>query len=121
MEEFEVKVLSTAHTPQIWLRFLMTLLSSRRQNTANNFFITSAHIQFTIEEPNQDGSLPFPDTKVTPGPKKTLITTVHRKPTHTDQDLHWDNNHSIAAKHSVYNTLAYRAKVVSNNPYTTLL
>ena len=35
-----------------------------------------------MEEPNQDGSLPFLDTKVTPGPNNTLITTVYRKPTH---------------------------------------
>ena len=57
----------------------------------------------------------FLDTKVTPGSNKTLITTVYRKPTHTDQYLHWDSNHFVAAKHSVYNTLARRAKVVSSN------
>ena len=66
-------------------------------------------------EPDQDGSLPFLDTKFTPGPNSTLQTTVYRKPTHTDQYLHWDSNHLITAKHSVYNTLAYRAKVVSSN------
>ena len=39
----------------------------------------------------------------------------YRKATHTDQFLHWDSNHFIAAKHSVYNTLAHRAKTVSSN------
>ena len=38
-----------------------------------------------------------------------------RKPTHRDQYLHWDSNHIIIAKHSVYSTLAHRAKVVSSN------
>ena len=42
------------------------------------------HIQFTIEEPNQEGTLPFPDTLVFPGPNNSLVTTVYRKPTHTD-------------------------------------
>ena len=73
------------------------------------------NIQFTVEEPDEDGSLPFLDTKVTPGPNNTLNATVYRKPTHTDQYLHWDSNHFITSKHSVYNTLAHRAKVVSSN------
>ena len=63
-----------------------------------------------MEEPDQDRSLPFLDTKVTPGPNSTLITTVYR-----NQYIHWDSNHFITAKHSVYNTLAHRAKVVSSN------
>ena len=44
-----------------------------------------------------------------------LTTTVYRKPTHADQYQHWDSNHFIMAKHSVFNTLAHRAKVVSTN------
>ena len=67
-----------------------------------------------MEEPDQDGSLPFLDTTVTPGPNNTLITTVYRKPTHRDQYLHWDSNHFVAAN-SVYNTLAHKVKVVLSN------
>ena len=63
-----------------------------------------------------DCSIPFLDTKVTPGSNNIILTTVYRKPTHTDQYLHWDNNHFITAKNSVYNTLAHRAKVVSSTP-----
>ena len=73
------------------------------------------NIQFTLEEPDQDGSLPFLKTKVIPGPNNTLITTAYRTPTYRDQYLHWDSNLFIAAKHSIYNTLAHRAKVVSSN------
>ena len=69
-----------------------------------------------MEQPGTDGSIPFLNTKVTPGPNNTIHTTVYRKPTHADLHLHWDSNHFIAAKHSVYNTLAHRAKVVSSNP-----
>ena len=32
-----------------------------------------------------------------------------------DQYLHWDSNHHITAKQSVYNTLAHRAKIVSSS------
>ena len=41
-----------------------------------------------------------------------LVTTVYRKPTHTNQCLQWDSNHFITAKYSVFNTLAFKAKVV---------
>ena len=71
------------------------------------------HIQFTVE-PTQQGSLPFLDTLITIQPDNTLNTTVFRKPTHTDQYLHWDSNHHITAKQSVFNTLAHRAKTVSS-------
>ena len=69
------------------------------------------HIQFTVE-PTQQGSLPFLGTLVTIEPDNTFSTTVYRKPTHTDQYLHWDRNNYITAKQSVFNTLAHRAKLV---------
>ena len=71
------------------------------------------HIEFTVE-PTQQGSLPFLDTLVTIEPDNTFSTTVYREPTHTDQYLHWDSNHHITAKQSVYNTLAHRTKIVSS-------
>ena len=73
------------------------------------------HIQFTMEELDQEVSLPFLDTLVSPGPNNTLTTTVFRKPTHTDQYLHWDSNHFIVSKCSAFNTLVTRPKVVSTN------
>ena len=40
------------------------------------------------------------------------MTTVYRKPTHTDLYLHWDTYHHLSAKYSVINTLRHRAKTV---------
>ena len=68
-----------------------------------------------MEVSDQEGALPFLDTLVSPHPNNTLITTLYRKPTHTNQYLHWDSNHFIPGKNSVFNTLAHRAKVVSTN------
>ena len=119
MKEFEVKALSTApQSPHMWLRFgddTFVIQKAEHSQQLQHINTHYPNIQFTVEEPDQDGSLPFLDTKVTPGPNKTLITTVYRKPTHRDQYLHWDSNHLIAAKHSVYHTLTHRAKVVSSN------
>ena len=71
------------------------------------------HIQFTVE-PTQEDALPFLDTLVNIQQDNTFSTSVYRKPTYTDQYLHWDSNHHITAKQSVFNTLAHRAKVVSS-------
>ena len=69
-----------------------------------------------MEELGPDGFIQFLDTKINPGPNNTINLTVYRKPTHTDQYLHWESNHFITAKHSAYNTLAHRAKVGPSNP-----
>ena len=74
------------------------------------------NIQFTVEEPAADGSIPFLDTRVAPGPNNTIHTKVYRKPTHTDHYLHWGSNHFITAKNSAYNTLAHKVEVVSSTP-----
>ena len=121
MEEFEAKALQSAlHPPSLWLRFVddtLVIKKGRTQptTTATHQLPRPQHTA-PVEEPGTDGSIPFLDTKVTPGPNNTILTTVYRKPTHTDQYLHWDNNHFITAKNHVYNTLAHRAKVVSSTP-----
>ena len=72
-------------------------------------------IQFTTEEQNEDGSMPFLDILVTPQEDGTLTSKVYRKPTHTDQYLQWDSHHNLACKYSVINTLTHRAKEVCSN------
>ena len=111
MEEFEVKALSTApHPRHLLLRFVDdTLVIHKAEHS------TQLLQHFNSQDPNI-GSIPFLDTKVTPGPINSIHTKVYRKPTHTDQYIQWDSKHFITAKNSVYNTLAHRAKVVSSNP-----
>ena len=119
MEEFEVKILSTCpHPPSLWLRFVDdTFVITRTEHSQallQHINSQDPHIQFTVE-PTQQGSLPFLDTLVTIEPNNTFSTTVYRKPTHTDQYLHWDSNHHITAKQSVFNTLVDRAMVLSSS------
>ena len=118
MEEFEVKAFqSFPHPPSLWLRFVDDTFVINKaedsQDLLQHINSQDPHIQFTME-PTQQGSLPFLDTLVTIQPHNTFNTTIYRKPTHTDQYLHWDSNHHITAKQSVYNTLAHRAKTVSS-------
>ena len=118
MEEFEVKALSSMpHLPSLWLRFVDDIFVINRAEHSHDLLHHinnhDPHIQFTVE-PTQQGSLPFLDTLVTIEPDNTFSTTVYRKPTHMDKYLHWDSNHHITAKQSVYNTLAHRSKIVSS-------
>ena len=118
MEEFEVQALSSfPPPPSLWLRFVddtfVISKAEHSQDLLQHINNQDPHIQITVE-PTQQDSLPFPDTLITIQPDNTFSTTVYRKPTHTDQYLHWDSNHHITAKQSVFNTLAHRAKTVSS-------
>ena len=119
MEEFEVKALSScSYPPSLWLRFVddtFVITKADSQPLLHHINNQDPHIQFTVEESTQQGTLPFLDTLVTIEPNNIFSTTVYRKPTHTDQYLHWDSNHDITAKQSVYITLAHRAKIISSN------
>ena len=119
MEEFEVRTLSSSPYPHLLLRFVDDTFvinkAEHSQHLLHHINNQDPHIQFTVEDPSQEGTLPFLDTLVAPGPNNTLITIVNRRPTHTDQYLHWDSNHFITAKHNVDNTLAHRAKIVFTN------
>ena len=104
--------------PCLWLRFVDDIFviqaTEHSQQLLQHINSQDPNMQFTVDEPDQEECLPSLDTKVTPGPNNTLNTTFYRKPMHTDWYLHWDCNHFIAARHSVYNTLAHKAKVVSS-------
>ena len=111
--------LAPSHMPSLWLRFVDDTFvinkTEHSQQLPQHINNPDPHIQVTVEEQSQEGTLPFLDTLVTIGPNNTFNTTVYRKPMHTDQYLHWDSNHFITAKYSVYNILAHRAKIVSSN------
>ena len=119
IQEFKVKAISSAPTPHPWLRYVdHTFVIQQVEHTQQllqHINSQDPHIQYITKEPNQDGSLPFLDTLFLPDPDNTLTTTVHRKPMHADQYLHWDTYHSISAKNSVLNTLVHRARVICTN------
>ena len=54
---------------------------------------------------------------ITPDEEGRLKTTVYRKPTHTNQYLHWDGHHAIQSKYNVIGTLFRRAKKICSGPF----
>ena len=62
-----------------------------------------------MEEEHQN-QLPFLDVKVTKDNNNKLQTSVYRKPTHTDQYLHFTSHHPLQVKTGIIATLARRAR-----------
>ena len=120
MEDFETKAISSAvHPPSIWKRFVddtfIVIKSSRKEEFLDHINNLDPNIQFSTEDAKTDGSLPFLDTLIHTMPDNSLLTSVYRKPTHTDLYLQWNSHHHLSAKYSVINTLRHRAKTVCSN------
>ena len=120
MAYLEQKALSTApNPPRFWCRYVddtsVIHMEANKQGILQHNNSDSA-IRFTVEDNKEDGSIPFLDTIVKPEADGTLSITVYRKPTHTDQYLHWDSHHHFLAKFSVIHTLSHRASTVCSTP-----
>ena len=67
-----------------------------KQHNVDNFrsHLNQQHlsIRFTMETENNNKTA-FLDTLVTRGPDGKLLTSVYRKPTHTNQYLAYDSHH----------------------------
>ena len=101
IEDFEIRPISSAvHPPSIWKRFVddtfVVIESPRKEEFLDHINNMDPHIQFTTEDAKPDGSLPFLDTIVLIQPDNSLLTSVYRKPTHTDLYLQCDSHHHLA-------------------------
>ena len=117
MENFEIRAIqSSPNPPLLWRRFVddtfVILKKCHREEFLTHLNSVDKNIQFTAEEPGPEGALPFLDILIKPDQEGRLHTTVYRKPTHTDQYLHWDSLHPISSKYSVVGTLHHRAKTI---------
>ena len=102
MEEFEIKAINSAPCPpRLWLRYVDNTSLIQKAEHSKHFLYhinsINLHIQFTQETADHQGFIPFLDYLVPPGPDNTLLITVYRKPTHTDQYLPWDSHHNFSA------------------------
>ena len=117
MEDFEIKAINKAeYPPRIWKRYVddtcVIMEATQKEGFLEHINSIDPHIQFTTEDAKADGSIPFLDTIVMTHPDNFLLTTVYRRPTHTDLYLHLNSHHHLSAKFSVINTLKHRAKTV---------
>ena len=119
MEEFEVKALSSAPYPhptpmaKVCGQHLC-YPASKTQSTItiiHNLIGSTYTVHPTGTKPRRSPTFPghFGFSR---SQQHSIVTTVYRKPTHTNQYVHLDSNYLITAKNNVFNTVAFRAKVV---------
>ena len=121
MEHLEREALWSAPTPpRHWFRYVDDTFVIQQQANKQVFLddINSIDpaIQFTVKGNQDNGTIPFLDTLVTPQTDHSLSITVYYKPTHNDQYVQWDSNHNLSAKYSVIRTLTHRTNTVCTTP-----
>ena len=99
------------HPLKVWERFVDEVYSILKRMHLENFFhhINNLHqnIKFTMEE-ESNGELAFLDTLLKRN-NVEISVLVYRKPTHTDQYLHYSYHHQTSCKESVVSSLFNRA------------
>ena len=81
-----------------WKRYMDDVFSiipkGKRDTMLQYLNSIDPHIKFTIEQPNEEGGIPFLDTF--PKPKgEGIVVSVYRKPTHMDRYLDFNSSHPI--------------------------
>ena len=110
MQTYERTVITTA---LVWERFVDDVYSIFKRTHLENFFhhINNLHqnIKFTMEE-ESNGELAFLDTLLKRNNGEiSVLVFVYRKPTHTDQYLHYSSPNQTSSEESVVSSLFNRA------------
>ena len=108
MQAYQRTAITTVlQTPKVWERFVDDVYYILKRNHLENFFhhIKNLHqnIKFTMEE-ESNGEPAFLDTLLKRNNGKISVL-VYRKPTHTDQYLHYSSHHQKSCKESVVSSL----------------
>ena len=113
MEDVEQRALNTcASPPAFWKCYVDDTFTVLPKGQVQQFHAHLNSIEPTIKftvEMEQEGSLPFLDTRVIRNSDGSLTTTVFRKKTHSDRYLDFDSHHPLAHKVAVARTLLTRA------------
>ena len=105
MEFFEELALETALTrPRLWKRYVddtsCILRKGSTEELLHHLNGVRPTIKFTVEQ-KEDRTLPLLDTLLRRRENGSLDVSVYRKPTHTDQYLHFESQHPTHMKGGV--------------------
>ena len=102
MEDFEKQALaSVPHAPAWWYRYVDDTHTKQKKCHVDEFLNhingINSHMKFTTEK-ETNGSLAFLDCMTSKRDNGSIIVTIYRKPTHTDQYLAFSSNHPQSIK-----------------------
>ena len=115
MTDLEEKALLTSPIqPMCWYRKVDdTFVILKPDNDPHQLLdhLNNQHprVKFTMEAENNN-QIPFLDVLVSRTDSNQLQTSVYRKPTHTNQYVHYQSNHPPRVKSGIISTLTRRAK-----------
>ena len=118
MQAYERTAITAAlHPPKVWERFVDDLYLILERTHLENFFHhinnLDLNIKFTMEE-ESNGELAFIHTLLKRN-NGEISVLVYRKPTHTDQYLHYSSHHQTSCTESVVSSLFNRAYSIITN------
>ena len=118
MQGYEGTAITAAlHTPKVWEQFVDDVFSILKRTHLEKFFyhINNLHqnIKLTMEK-ESNGELAFLDTLLKRNNGEVSVL-VYRKPTHTDQNLHYNFHHQKSCKENVVSSLFNRAYSIITN------
>ncbi|XP_071963828.1 uncharacterized protein [Antedon mediterranea] len=113
LEFLEQKAIAAAPLeckPRLWKRYVDDVLEIVKQDQVENLtqHLNSSDpagpIKFTYEK-EYENKISFLDSLIIRKPDGSVKLLVYRKPTHTDQYLHFDSHHSVHQKLGIIRTL----------------
>ena len=117
MQGYEGASTTALHPPKVLEQFFDDVYSILKQTYLENFFhhINNLHqnIKFTMKK-ESNGELAFLDTLLKRNNGEVSVL-VYRKPTHTDQNLHYNFHHQKSCKENVVSSLFNRAYSIITN------
>ena len=118
MQGYEGTAITAAlHTPKVWERFVDDVFSILKRTHLENFFyhINNLHqnIKLTMEK-KSNGELAFLDTLLKRNNREVSVL-VYRKPTNTEQNLHYSFHHQKSCKVNVVSSLFNTAYSIITN------
>ena len=115
MQAYEHTAITTAmHPPKVWERFVDEVYSIlKRMHLENVFHHINNNDTFTMEQEG-NGELAILDTLLKRN-NEAISVLVYRKPTYTEQYLHYSSHHQTSKKESVVSSLFNRPYSIITN------
>ena len=118
MQGYKHTTITTAlHPPEVWEWFVddvySILIPSHLENIFHHIHYLHQSFKFTMEK-ESNGELAFLNTLLKWN-NVEISVLVYRKPTHTDQYLHYSSYHQTHCKESVFSSLFNRAYPIITN------